>query len=1171
VASTIGVRGAAIWFSIRAHRHFSESKLARSEKECPMFRHISTPHLSSQARAIGLAVSAALITSVLRAPLFLVSADTMRSGRQAEEIRPLLPGPGVEREISAATRHLYRIALEAGEYVEASLDQNGIEVVALVNDAEGRTICEFVEPAAGNGTRKILFVAQSGGDHYLLVRPRLKDGAPGRYRLTLETQRPATEPDKIRARATRLTNETSQSLRKSITPSGEDAASLSVKIEEAIQLWRALDETGMVGEGLLSLGIVSQRTGELTKALGFYEQAMPLFSVTAPESASKATTLNNMANIYLALGETRKALEVFLRSLDLKKGESRSRAITLDNIGAVYALLGEYQLALDHHLQALESLRRLGARRDEASALNNLAWLWQNIGDMDKSIECLLQALPLVREAGDKAGEALYLTNAGYFYHLQGDHQKALDYANRSFTLGREINNHRALSGSLTLLCKVYPALGDFERGLDACERVLRMNQDGRDSISKATTYATFSRVLEQTGARRKAVESGEAALALYRAIGDPTGEIMALHALGQYALEDGDLDSAGVRLERAIELAESQRVKVDSHQLRSTFMAGRQQVYESYIDLSMLRHRREPGKGYDRIALQVSERARARGLLDLLAEARARIRRGADAALLEEERLLLERLNAKDAALKQLRNNGRMNREAEALIRELDETNTRLQWIESKIRASSPRYSELTQPKSLTPEEIQRQLLDANTILLEFSLGEKRSWLWAVSPAETLARQLPARQEIESRARNVYALLVARQPKKGDTEAEYHSRVTRAEEEFSREAGSLSRMLLGPIAAKLRRDWKGKRLLIVAGGALEYVPFAALPIPLSKTEDLDDGATGRRGDEASVRVSDRGANQISGSVAVKEASSRPVAFPPPARPLIVEHEIVNLPSASVLAEIRRERMGRRPASKALAVIADPVFEPNDSRVLIAAMKNKAELRPGVRVRSAEDDSPAAPRTTISDLALAIRGFDRAGFSRLPFSREEADKITEFIPRGSLLKAMDFRANREVAVSGELGHYRIVHFATHGLLNSERPELSGLVLSLVDENGKAQDGFLRMREIFNLQLSADLVVLSACQTALGKEIKGEGLVGLTRGFMYAGAERVIASLWQVDDLATAELMKRVYRGMLKDGMRPAAALRAAQVELMSQPRWGAPYYWAAFEIQGEWR
>jgi CHAT domain-containing protein len=283
---------------------------------------------------------------------------------------------------------------------------------------------------------------------------------------------------------------------------------------------------------------------------------------------------------------------------------------------------------------------------------------------------------------------------------------------------------------------------------------------------------------------------------------------------------------------------------------------------------------------------------------------------------------------------------------------------------------------------------------------------------------------------------------------------------------------------------------------------------------------------------------------------------------------LIVDHEIVNLPSASALALIRRECAGRQMATKTLAALADPVFEADDPR--LAATRKKASSNGLIAsVRSAESAHSTSPLP--SELERSARSFHRDGFSRLVFSNEEAEFITGLAPKGSTLKATGFEANRQLAASGELGQYRIVHFATHGLINSEHPELSGLVLSLVDENGKPQDGFLRMSDIFNLEMPADLVVLSACQTALGKEVKGEGLVGLTRGFMYAGAQRVVASLWQVDDLATAELMKHFYRGMLTENLRPAAALRAAQIEMSKSPRWSSPYYWAGFVIQGEWK
>jgi CHAT domain-containing protein len=266
---------------------------------------------------------------------------------------------------------------------------------------------------------------------------------------------------------------------------------------------------------------------------------------------------------------------------------------------------------------------------------------------------------------------------------------------------------------------------------------------------------------------------------------------------------------------------------------------------------------------------------------------------------------------------------------------------------------------------------------------------------------------------------------------------------------------------------------------------------------------------------------------------------------------LIVNHEIVHLPSASALAVLRRELAGRKPAAKTVAVLADPVFSADDARV-----------KSGAKTQTGQEAPPDLTRS-INDVRGELR--------RLLLTRDEADAILSVTPRTDGFGALDFRANRATATGDELSGYRIVHFATHGLLNSEHPELSGVVLSLVDERGQHQDGFLRLHEIFNLRLPAELVVLSACQTALGKEVNGEGLVGLTRGFMYAGAARVVASLWQVDDAATAELMKRFYRRMLKDGMRPAAALREAQIEMWKKKHWQSPFYWSGFTLQGEWK
>jgi CHAT domain-containing protein len=423
---------------------------------------------------------------------------------------------------------------------------------------------------------------------------------------------------------------------------------------------------------------------------------------------------------------------------------------------------------------------------------------------------------------------------------------------------------------------------------------------------------------------------------------------------------------------------------------------------------------------------------------------------------------------------------------------------------------------------------EIQRQVLDPDTLLLEYSLGDNASHLFVVSPTSITSHRLPKRVEIEAATRRVRELLTAPQPQPRDTEAKYQARVKEAREGYWTQAAELSRMLLGPAASQLGK----KRLAIVADGALQYIPFAALPAPSPE----NDGG--------------------------RDSGAEP-------QPLFVEHEIVNLPSASTLATLRRETAGRKPAEKSLAVLADPVFADDDTRV----RRNVGKVGVKEKTRSADSDeiNVVSRQMVRSGQETGVIGAE-AGFGRLLNTRREASAILALVPERERMQGLDFEASRTTALKPELGEYRIVHFATHGMLNNIHPELSGIVLSLVDEAGQPQDGFLRLQDIYNLKLPAELVVLSACQTGLGKEIKGEGLIGLTRGFMYAGAPRIVASLWKVDDRATSELMKRFYRGLLgPEALRPAAALRQAQLLIWKEKQWRAPYYWAAFVLQGEWK
>jgi CHAT domain-containing protein len=514
-----------------------------------------------------------------------------------------------------------------------------------------------------------------------------------------------------------------------------------------------------------------------------------------------------------------------------------------------------------------------------------------------------------------------------------------------------------------------------------------------------------------------------------------------------------------------------------------------------------------------DAAALEASERWRARSLLEILAES-PDIRQGVDPALLQRESGLRDQINARADRQIQLLS-ARRTQQADVVGQQLDALITEYRRVQGEIRVSSPRYAALTQPSPLSVAEIQRDLLDSDSLLLEYSLGDERSYVWAVTHDSLSAHVLPERAEIEALALRVYELLTARNERPGgETPAQRTARLDRAETEYQSLAGELSHILLGPVAAVLG----ARRLVIVSDGALQYVPFGALPAPTMVA----------------------GTNRY--------------------RPLIVDHEVVSLPSASVLHVLRREIAGRSPAPKTVAVLADPVFSLDDPRL------RRSQASSG----QSGTASPAANAPS-SEVRRSANESGVTAFERLRFTRQEADAVAALASADARLMATDFAASKATATSEELGSYRILHFATHGLLNNLNPELSGIVLSLVDESGRPQDGFLRLHDIYNLRLGADLVVLSACQTALGREIQGEGLVGLTRGFMYAGAPRVLASLWNVDDRATAELMKQLYVAVLKQGEPPAAALRAAQVSMWRSGRWQSPYYWAAFVLQGEWK
>jgi CHAT domain-containing protein len=537
------------------------------------------------------------------------------------------------------------------------------------------------------------------------------------------------------------------------------------------------------------------------------------------------------------------------------------------------------------------------------------------------------------------------------------------------------------------------------------------------------------------------------------------------------------------------------------------------QSYYDFYIDLLMRmadREQSEEGRaGQWAAALLASERARARSLLDLLVEAQADLRRDIDPALRAREQSLQQLINRKVEEQLRLLNGPHTVEQAERAAREISQLQDQYREVQTQIRQRSPRYAALTQPRPLSLDEIRKQVLDDETALLSYALGDERGYAWVVTRDSIAGFELPPRAEIEAAARRLLALITARnETRVGETAARRRARIARADAQTPRAATALSRLALRPIIARINKP----RLLIVADGALQYVPFAALPVNSKGT------------------------------------------------PLITRHEIIMLPSASTLAVLRREQAGRAPAPRAVVALADPVFDEKDER-----------LKKVTAVSAAVEATPPQP---LSDATRALKHqFGKLRIERLPYTSVEAERILRLAPSDNSLKVVGFAATRAAATDEQLSQYRVVHFATHGYFDSQRPELSGLVFSRYDERGRPQEGLLLAGEVYGLRLPAELVVLSACETGLGQQVRGEGVIGLTRGFMYAGASRVAISLWAINDRATAELMGRFYRAMLSGKRRQTAAqaLRTAQLQLRRNQRWRAPYYWAPFTIQGEYK
>ncbi|HYL98147.1 MAG TPA: CHAT domain-containing protein [Blastocatellia bacterium] len=1126
-----------------------------------------------------------ITTGVLLATLTTVVLAAARSnpaGKQVGEARPILAhaevalttqsnnsplerGVAQHRRLVCGQVDSFPFLIARDQYAEVSAWSAEGDFILTLFGPSGLKLDEISCPRSGDSQQKLLWVADESGSYRVDVRCAEGEGPVLAYTLLLREVRSSTPEDNKRFAVRRLMAEAD---RLSGEPTAESRRKAIDLYRNALEQFRALNDVKGQADALSSLGEANWSLGEKLKSLEFHKQALVLRQALH-DRRGEAESLHNIGSVEDDLGDEKLSLDYFNRALPLRRasGDQRGEAATLNYMGVVHNSIGDRETALDLYAKALSLRRAIKDRRGEASTLNNVAHVYRSIGEEQRALDSFNEALSISRATGNREMEANALNGIADVYALLGDKKHALDLYNRSLRIWRRLGARDWEAVLLNNVGYIYESLGERNLALDYYGKALRIHQAIGARREEAYTLNNYGYLYDKLGNKRrglqfyfKALDLGRStmdrnveslalhnigvaygdlgrlqtsfqflmrALEVVRQTGDQRGQAEALYQLARIELKRENIDLAREKIEAALNIVEALRRRVDVRSLRATYSASVHDYYELYIDLLMQMHRRQPDKGYEALALEVSERSRERGLLDLLAEARVEIRQGAEPALVDRERSIRRLLGGKTNYLTELLNGEHSEDQVKTVESEIEALTADYDAVEAKIRQASPRYAAVTQPRPMTGRAIQDLIVDDDTVLLEYFLGAEHSYLWAVTRESIHAYELPGRAFIDRACLQVYRALTGREAfAAGGSPGRPTARD--ADSRYSILAARLSRTLLGPVGSGLR----GKRLLIIPDGALQFLPFAALP---------------------------------------NEAAATSSKAPP--EPLLIQHEIVILPSASAVSMIRGEMKGRAPAPKLLAVLADPVFSSDDPRVGRSLGAGSPNSVADERDRSFGSDP--TPLALLPPLPGALDAFREAGgpnkIPRLFSTRLEAKYLIALAPENSTLEALDFQASKTTALSAAIGQYRIVHFATHGLLDTEHPTLSGIVLSLVNEEGVPQDGFLRLQDLYDMRLRADLVVLSACQTALGKEISGDGLVGLTRGFFYAGAGRVVASLWRVKETATLELMKRFYDGILgQRKLTPAQALRAAQLSMWRERHWRAPYYWAAFILEGEW-
>lgn len=852
------------------------------------------------------------------------------------------------------------------------------------------------------------------------------------------------------------------------------------------------------------------------EAIAKYETSIRLFE-EAGDRFHHAYAHFRLARVHTRRSGYREALDLFARAEGLFRDTGSPHLLTLaiNEQGVCAEKLGDFERASASYRQAAELSRDTGDLREQAASLHNLGNLLQLQGRPWEALGSFREARALWKRqdgAEARAREADTLTGIGWVYQSTGDWQRALDAHGRALLLRNRLGDPRGRSSSLTQIGSVWLAL-EPRRALPYLEKARALQQDLPGAAGKAATLNGLGIAYRGLGLYGQAQSAYWKALELYTTPADPGGQSITWTNLGLISLNLNQPGEALRRFENGLRLARRTRNPMaESRALLGLAIA-------------------ESQRGNNSLA-----RSRAEESLKIVESLRSAITR-ADLqtfwlASNESAYGLLIRI-----LMEQHRQQPGGGYDLEALGRS---EQSRARVLLDALRES-------------------RELQQASPGLL----AQRRALLDEVGRMDALRRQPSAAPAEAAAAEQSLAELLDRL---SEIEASIRIRNQRSHHGQAPPPATPGpvleqrQALLGPDSLFLEYHLGSPKgylwALSAEGGQSFELPGRETLEPLLRAtyEELA-GASApidpktSRGLELSRVLLGPLASRLRGKRLLIAADglqqSIPfAALPSPLgnhQPLLVENEIFSVPSLAVLAELRSRAARREPPARTLAIVADPVFDASDERLAKTAAAQ-------ARDENQEEFLP-----------------------RLARSREEAKAIASLLPPGQALLALDFDANRDLIADGHLSDFRILHLATHGLQRIDDPELSALVLSRFDSQGNPRDGHLRVSDVRSLHLQADLVVLSACETALGRQTPGEGLVGLPQAFLTAGAQRVLVSLWQVEDESTAALMTHFYRRLLVDRLPPGKALREAQLAIRAQPRWRAPRYWAGFVLQGDWR